>query len=103
LFAFKGFASDSDAETDWNINFKNSRNYPPGNVSDGWSTSSNVPLQTGHMLYMTTAQRQGNNYITVNGAIWQKPVRIGSGSDTSHTGTDDDNYNYIYCRTISSA
>jgi hypothetical protein len=51
------------------------------------------------MLYMTTAQRQGNNYITVNGAIWQKPVRIGSGSDTSHTGTDEDNYNYIYCRT----
>lgn len=99
LFAFKGFANDSDAESDWNNNFKNSRNYPPGNVSDGWSTSSNVSLQTGHMLYMTTAQRQGNSYITVDGTIWQKPVRIGSDGSTSTTGTDDDDYNYIYSRT----
>ena len=99
LFAFKGFANDNDAELDWNENFKNSRNYPPGKISDGWSTSSNVSLQTGHMLYMTTAQRQGNSYITVDGAIWQKPVRIGSDGSTSTTGTDDDDYNYIYSRT----
>ena len=48
---------------------------------------------------MTTAQRQGNNYITTGGVIWQRPVRIGSNGSTSTTGTDDDNYNYIYCRT----
>ena len=37
---FKGFANDKDAESDWNNNFKNSRDYPPS----GWSTSSNVSL-----------------------------------------------------------
>lgn len=94
VWAFAGFKGDSDAIDD--IQEKaNIRGIP-----SGWQESSNVNLQDGEMLYMTTARKQGDKWLTwTDGSIWSTPVRLGSSGTTSGTGSDGQGYNYIYCRT----
>lgn len=94
VWAFAGFKGDSDAIAD--IQEKaNNRGIP-----SGWQESSNVKLAEGEMLYMTTARKQGDNWLTwTDGSIWSLPVRLGSSGTTSGTGSDGQGYNYIYCRT----
>lgn len=94
IWAFAGFKNDSQAIAD--IEEKaNIRGIP-----SGWQESSNVDLQDGEMLYMTTARKQGDKWLTwTDGHIWSTPVRLGSSGTTSGTGSDGQGYNYIYCRT----
>lgn len=94
IWAFAGFKNDSEATAD--IEKKaNDRSIP-----SGWQESSNVDLQDGEMLYMTTARKQGDKWLTwTDGHIWSTPVRLGSSGTTSGTGSDGQGYNYIYCRT----
>lgn len=94
IWAFAGFKNDSEAIAD--IEEKaNIRGIP-----SGWQESSNVDLQDGEMLYMTTARKQGDKWLTwTDGRIWSTPVRLGSSGTTSGTGSDGQGYNYIYCRT----
>lgn len=94
VWAFAGFKGDRDAIDD--IQEKaNNRGIPLG-----WQESSNVKLAEGEMLYMTTARKQGDNWLTwTDGSIWSTPVRLGSSGTTSGTGSDGQGYNYIYCRT----
>lgn len=94
VWAFAGFTGDSEAIAD--IQGKaNNRGIP-----SGWQESSNVELQEGEMLYMTTARKQGDKWLTwTDGSIWSAPVRLGSSGTTSGTGSDGQGYNYIYCRT----
>jgi hypothetical protein len=41
------------------------------------------------MLYMTTARKQGDKWLTwTDGSIWSTPVRLGSSGTTSGTGSD---------------
>ena len=94
IWAFAGFKGDSDAVADMQGK-ANHRGIPPG-----WQESSNVDLQDGEMLYMTTARKQGDKWLTwEEDYIWSAPVRLGSSGTTSGTGSDGQGYNYIYCRT----
>lgn len=55
-------------------------------------------LKDNELIYMTTARRQGYNYMTwTDHYIWSVPIRMGNG-ETSGTGVDGDSINYIYCR-----
>lgn len=94
IWAFAGFKGDSEAIDD--IQEKaNTRGIP-----SGWQESSNVNLAEDEMLYMTTARKQGDQWLTwTEGSIWSTPVRLGSSGTTSGTGSDGQGYNYIYCRT----
>lgn len=94
IWAFAGFKGDSEAIADLEGKVDN-KGIPPG-----WQESSNVNLQDGEMLYMTTARKQGDKWLTwTKGSIWSTPVRLGSSGTTSGTGSDGQGYNYIYCRT----
>ena len=78
-------------------------------IPSGWSESDNLASGSGD-LYMIYAYVNGSGEIiknqrTVSGQTqdfyWYGPFRIGSNNSTSGIGADDDNYNYIYCRTTS--
>lgn len=98
MFAFCGATSDEDALS--KLGTQNQKLNPP---SADWKISSNLTLATGQTVYMTTARKQGNTWLTWPsgsdlGKIWSTPIRIG-GNTTSTTGADGDGYNYMYCRT----
>lgn len=94
LNAFVGASSDEVALR--KLGDRNQTEYPPGQ----YSISSNVPIGSDEVLFMTTARRKGeNNWLYGDdGYIWSTPIQIGSNT-TSTTGTDSDKINYIYCRT----
>lgn len=94
LNAFVGASSEEAALL--KLGNRNQTSYPPGQ----YSISSNVNIESGEVLFMTSARRKGeNNWLYGDdGYIWSTPIQIGSNT-TSTTGTDSDKYNYIYCRT----
>ena len=77
---------------------RNQTVYPPGQYSIG----SNVQINSGEVLFMTSARRRGeNNWLFGEDTyIWGVPVQLGIGNTTSTTGVDTDELNYIYCRTF---
>lgn len=72
--------------------------YPPGQ----YSISSNVQINPGEVLFMTSARRRGEKdwIFGEDNYIWSIPVQLGVGNTTSTTGVDTDKLNYIYCRTF---
>lgn len=95
LNAFVGAENEEEALR--KLGNRNSQSYPPGQYSIG----SNVSVGEGQVLFMTSARRRGeeNWLYGSDGYIWSIPVQLGIGGNTSDTGTDTENFNYIYCRT----
>lgn len=97
-WAFGAFSSDEAAAASLDNANLESDGYPRG-----WSKNSNVTVQQGEYIYMSTARKKGSKWLVWENEsvtrIWSVPARIG-GSTTSTTGADGNGYNYMYCRTL---
>lgn len=106
---FGRFSNDSDAQQsidNINSNSNTQSTTINSNPPTGWTVDNNSQ-GTGN-LYMSYAyfSSTGNIIQQTNSSqqtfYWFGPFRIGSNGTTSSTGSDNDQYNYIYCRNNSS-
>lgn len=75
--------------------YRNTGSIPP----EGYSLTSNLTLQSGQKIYVTSARKKGANWLYwEDGYIWSEPVPL-IGETTSTTGSDTLTNNYIYCVT----
>ena len=102
--AFKAFNPDNvntELSTEERKNIEGNTPY-----DNDWTRDYNsIQFEPGFALFMIVASKNvtKNTYIPYddNDNIWQGPFRVGSDNTTSNFGADDDDYNYIYCRTDS--
>lgn len=98
VLAFRAFTDQTAANTAYN-SIKSNNSNPPS----GWNNDNNITVESNQMLFMIYAYTQGGTVYDPSNSnpsiYWHGPYRIGSDGTTSGSGNDDDNFNYIYCRT----
>lgn len=101
VLAFRAFTDQTAANTAYD-SIKSSNSNPPS----GWNNDNNITVESNQMLFMIYAYTQGGTVYDPSNSnpsvYWHGPYRIGSDGTTSGTGSDNDQYNYIYCRNNSS-